>query len=937
METPKKRRTLRNVALTVSGLEHSIDDSKLLPPRSSQHVIARDGLLGRLLEARYRRCFVVRGPAGSGKTTTLHSWRQALLPLGFDFAWLTLTAEDNELTRFLDYLLASVAQVDPAMVHEAVQLEGRGIDGEAVERTVFTLVRGIASHRRELVLVLDDLHTLTDRDIHEALQWLIDYAPANLHVVLASRGTVPLSLARLRSQDLVLELGPRDLQFSAEESAQFLKMQLGDIDGHDAQKMHEETDGWAAGLQLLSVGYRKGRQDVAPRADKDLERVKLCDIKAFENFFETEVLARLSPTDVELLQFMAVCNHFCAPLCAALTGHAEAERHAAELLVRLENDNLFLIPVEGDGREPWYRLHPLLRETLLRYFHALAPAEQQAVHRRAWEWLRDHEQPVDAVRHAVLGGEAAAAARLVEELTDPLYAQGDLRVLMDLVRQLPAEELRGSFLLRLLQARLQLASRDFAVCAETLARIETDLPKGNNETRYRLAAYRASLAMQRDDSDSAIDVLPQLQQLPEGAHGVLLGGGLNLLSWLHLQRGEYEQARQVQIDRPTLLVDGKPLLGTSSGILLGRCLVGLSLALEGQMIQAERCYREVLYEADRGGKTFAEAGYLAAAFLGEVLYETNELDAALQLLSNKVELIERIVMPDAVLRGFSVLAKSQWLAGNRFEAFAYMQQLEEFASKLGLDRPLAHSIGWQAYWNLKLGELDTAEALIKRLAAIEARHPYREKTSSGEIHIIAEQVRARQQVAQGDLPGATERLRKLFDVYEATQRHQGAVRTLMTLGVLESLQGNTGKARSLALDALRRGQRLGLVRSLLDPHPEGLALIGEVAASEQVDPLLRFYIERLQDAGEPQAKAPTNAEAPQERRALTLETLPLKGRELDIMRLLTMTLPNKKIARALGLSPETVKWHLSNIYGKLGVSSRDEAVERIRDLTSGNV
>ncbi|MCY1405139.1 Bacterial regulatory protein, luxR family [compost metagenome] len=157
----------------------------------------------------------------------------------------------------------------------------------------------------------------------------------------------------------------------------------------------------------------------------------------------------------------------------------------------------------------------------------------------------------------------------------------------------------------------------------------------------------------------------------------------------------------------------------------------------------------------------------------------------------------------------------------------------------------------------------------------------------------------------------------------------------MTLGVLESLQGNTGKARSLALDALRRGQRLGLVRSLLDPHPEGLALIGEVAASEQVDPLLRFYIERLQDAGEPQAKAPTNAEAPQERRALTLETLPLKGRELDIMRLLTMTLPNKKIARALGISPETVKWYLSQIYAKLGVKSRDEAVALVRDLEFG--
>ncbi|PTT88627.1 helix-turn-helix transcriptional regulator, partial [Pseudomonas sp. HMWF031] len=159
-----------------------IVSTKLIPPRSAGRLISRELLQEQMLKARRQRCIVLKGPAGCGKTSTLIAWRQALLPLGFDVAWLTLSADDNELTRFLDYLLASLGQVDPDLVHEATQLEGRGIDSEAVERTVITLVRSIASRGRELVLVLDDLHHLTDVGIHQALQWLIDYAPANLHL-----------------------------------------------------------------------------------------------------------------------------------------------------------------------------------------------------------------------------------------------------------------------------------------------------------------------------------------------------------------------------------------------------------------------------------------------------------------------------------------------------------------------------------------------------------------------------------------------------------------------------------------------------------------------------------------------------------------------------------------------------------------------------------
>lgn len=937
MDKPRKSNASDTPASQVLNPSQSpIVSTKLIPPRSAGRLISRERLQEQMLKARRQRCIVLKGPAGCGKTSTLISWRQALLPLGFDVAWLTLSADDNELTRFLDYLLASLGQVDPNLVHEATQLEGRGIDSEAVERTVITLVRSIASRSRELVLVLDDLHHLTDVGIHQALQWLIDYAPANLHLVLVSRSAVPLSLARLRSQELVLELNLRDLRFTPAESEQFLKAQLGEIDAREAKLMHDLTDGWVAGLQLLAVSRKKNRPSGA-----STDQTQVRDDQAFARFFEVEVLSHLSPTDLDLMLLMAVCNRFCASLCAALSGNPEAVREANALLARLERDNLFLIPVDSAGRETWYRLHPLLRETLLKYFDSRSQAEQQTVHARAWAWFRDQNHLDEAVHHAVMAGDPDAAADLVEQHAEALYAHGDLRMLIELVRLLPVEQVQARVKLRILKARMQLYARDFRACADSLDQLFHDVPDSDVHDRFMIALLRASLALQRDDTDAAMTVLPQLLNPPAGSNSVAIGSCANILSWLYMHRGEYEKARQVQLDRPALLINGEPFLGTTAGSLQGRCMIGLSHALEGQMKQAERVYRDVLHEATHCGKAGADATYLSAALLGEVLYETNDVDAAFKLLSGWIDILERISIPDSVLRVMQVLWNVQWLAGNHQEALAFVERLDEYAIKLGLDRLQAYCLTWQVRWLLILGETAQARAKLTRLEAIDARHPDAGQSALKEIHILAENARARWQLSQGDLDGALERIEQLIQTCELHRRQLGTVRLLVLSAVIESQRGNANAARDKIMEALRRGQRFGLLRSLLDAHPDGLRLISGIASQETLDPLLAFYVERLQAAQVTAPSVPTDKPSPVATgKPLAAGMEPLSERETEVVRLLAQALPNKKIARALGLSPETVKWHLSHIYSKLGVSSRDEAVARVRDLESqddGNV
>ncbi|MGJ7566403.1 LuxR C-terminal-related transcriptional regulator [Variovorax sp. GB1R11] len=907
----------------------------MVPPRSAVRAVAREALLARLMEGRRRRCVVLQGPAGCGKTTTLVAWRQALLPLGFDVAWFTLTPEDNEPTRLLDYLLASVAHVAPVATQEAADYAGRGVDSEAVERALIALVRGIAAHPRELVLVLDDLQHLMDERIHEALQWLLDYAPANLHLAIASRAALPLSLDRLRAEGQVLEIDVRDLRFSPAESERFLQSQLGSIAPRDALALHELCDGWAAGLQLLAINWKKRRRELgAGQVPGDFVRAHVQDPQAFAAYFEKEVLSRLAPADLELLISVSACSRFCAPLCAVLLGRPVDDAAMAPLLARLEAENLFIVPIETSAeRETWFRLHPLLRETLRGRLRQRSEAGQREVHRIAWQWFRDHGLIDEAVRQAVAAGEGAAAAALVEKSAHGLAVRGELRKLIGLVRQLPPAEVQARIGLRLWMIRIELFARELDAFSANIARLRPDIPPDDAISHYWLTLLEASLALQRDDTDAAMALLPRLQSAPEGADALATGARDNILSWLYMHRGDYERARRVQQDNPIRLIDGESLRGSSSGTLQGRSLVGLSYAMEGRMTQAERIYREVLREANEGGSACVDATYLSTALLGEVLYEHGETEAALALLEDRVDALERVSIPDSVLRVHRSLAAAHWVAGRRLEGMSYLERLEDYSAALGLDRLLVHSLTMQVHYRLQMGDPAAAEAALLRANEIDARHADAVHSALGEIAVVVERARIRWAMVRGDTDDAARRIDVLMANIELRGRQRLVAQMKLLQALIERRRGRADAAREYTLAALRSGHRLGLVRSLLDADPAVMTLVSEVAKDALLDPVLGFYAERLaqaqygrqvlvpSDAMASAGVAPDTSRSPVE---------PLSERERDVLSLLAQAMPNKKIALALGLSTDTVKWHLKNIYAKLGVAGRDEAVAWMR-------
>jgi len=908
--------TFRSSGGCVRALE-PIPSSKLIPPRSARKLMARQALLARLQEVRRKRCIIIQGPAGSGKTSTLVAWRQALLMLNFDVAWLTLTSEDDSPARFLDCLVASLAELDSALVREAAPLLGRDSDESALEHVVITLVQAIAGRPHDLVLMLDDLQQLGDPSVFRALQWLLDYAPPNLHLAVGSRNALPLSLSRLRAHGDLAEFDLRDLRFSVEETERYLCEQLGSVERRDALELHRLTDGWVAGLQLFAL-------DLKGRPGGGYVHVQMRDARAFAGYFETEVLVRLDDDDLALLTRAAVCSRFCPPLAAALFGRPQAVAQMATRLARLDHDNLFVQAIGSHDGQTWYRIHLLLREVLLARAAKLPEAECRALHRAAWRWFDEHGQIDEAVRHAVHAGDAAAAADLVERAAPLLVARRELSALSVLMHRLPTEQVGRRKSLQLASAQLHLYARRLDALEQSLRQLEAQSVTMSAQQRYNVTLLRGGLAIQRDDTDAVAAIEPDLQDIPPDADALSQVRRRLILAWMHMNRDEHARARE-------LLTQGACLDAVTVRDLIGSHLLALSYLIEGRLPDAEHLLRETLRAAE-GESTEVGGSGVAAGLLAEVLYELDELDAVLSLLLPRIELLERMSIPDAVLRALKSLALVHWSRGRPLEALAWLERLEDYAVRHQIDRLLAYALAVRLRIHLRQGEMTRADSVLRRLVALGERYAGSAPGTAADIERTVERARADASLHWNDFNAAAARLQALVEQVVRSARWRLVANVRMMLAVAELGRGNADASRQQTLEALRIGHRFGLMRSLLDASPRVPALIGALLKQGDLEPVLVFYAQRLIEAA---AASGARASGAQQEPAHASALEALSEREREVLSLVAQALPNKKIARVLGVTPSTVKFHLRKIYAKLGVAERDVAVARMRDLEAG--
>lgn len=888
----------------------------------SRYLLIRRSLLDRLADARHRYV-VLRAPAGFGKSSLLASWRGELVPAGVDVAWLDLAERHADVSGFLADLVASLALTDLPIAREPARLAGLEPDDESIERVIIALVRGIAAHSGEVVLVIDDAHLARDPGVQLAIQLLVDYAPTNLRCVFATRQPLPISLARAQAARTVLDLGIEDLRFSRIETLEYLAAMGSGVDPRLAQGVHRQTEGWAALLNLASADLRRRRGVFPPPVDG------MADPAPFADFFETEVLSRFSEGELHVLVCCAVPAMFDETLCAGLVGVPAALSGCKGLFDRLAGEGLLGAQSAALPGERWWLMHPLLRSTLAAHARAWPEHDRRQIHATLWQFFADRGIHHEAVRHALLAGDEGAAAELADRGAMVLFAKGDVRPLIALLRQLPQTLLRANVALRLWAAWIELCEYRLEDCAASIGRLQVELVDAEPAIRFRLTLLRCLLAIRLDDSDTVKAMQSELLQPPAEADAIALAGRRNILTWLFIHVGEFERARRIQSEEPAPTLDGEPIVGSIFGSLAGRCLVGLSHVVQGHMRLGEQVYREVLREAEERGAQCAEAARLAALLLVEVLYEQEGPEAAIRFIEEHGGANDTL-MPDTTLRIMAALNRAHQAAGRTEEALACIARMRTLAQRFRIDRMQALALIDQLKIQLARGDVEFARGSMEAIGALAGRHTGAQGGAPRRIRRLAEEARVRMAMHEGDLHVALAKIEGLVAESAQSGELRHVVYFSLQAAEVERRLGRAEQCRTRVRSALRLGHALGLKQTILWSHDGALALIREACAEPDVDPLLSFYVERIEALARAQVTGIQGA-LPETGRARGARWADLlTPREGEVAELLAQSMPNKKIAHALGLSLDTVKWHLRNIYMKLDAPGRDAVVRKVR-------
>ena len=868
----------------MAALSFPLSAFKLRPPRTPRWLVGRARLLELLDAGVQGPVTLLIGPAGSGKTALLSSWVTTTTALPGPVAWLSLEADDNDPARFWSYLLAALRQSGPAP--PAGRLGGLSLPIGGPDRGfVLRLAAELARLQGPVVVVLDDVHVLTNPAVLDGVAALLGRSPAALRLVLATRQEPPLPLGRLRVAGRLTEVGAAELAFTPEEAARLLARHGLVLAEGDLAVLRARTEGWAAGLRLAALSLRDH-----PDPEGFVAGVARGS-RAVADFLWEEVLGRLPEQDRTFLLHTSVVERLTGELADALTGRADG----AQTLARLERTNAFVVAVGQD--RSWYRYHQLLAELLRGRLQVSAPQLLAELHRRAASWTLDHGFPVEATRHALVGGQWTLGTELLARLWRRLVLNGELTLLGELVDQFPAEVLAADAELVAVRAgrRLGVGDWDGADSDLRLAdRAAAGLPQRRRArfgvTLATVSLYRARLGGELDAARAAAR-----QLLPAGDAGLGEQAGdddlraLTLLNlgivevWTgaweaapgHLQEG-LAAARRAGEDY--LIVEFLALLAGMTAT--SRLSEGVQLA------------REALALAERRG--WSQHSNLACAYLvlgGAHLY-WGDLAAAARYLEAGVGCQPEPAAAVAIglARAVAAHASGDPAAGLEILRGA-QQQLRRFNGPHVMGAALRE---WEVRLLTVTGRVEQARALVATS---------KELPSSSAATLA---VRAELQLAEGDPAGA---VATLAPCLEGSAAPAFAYQTLVTL----------------LLDAVAR-QRLGdldgaatSVESALEAaEPERYRQVfwnlgGEVRA------LLRRQWERgtghpqllTELLGGPAFPAPTASPPP------VAPAAPLTEREHAALGLLDSELSTSQLADELDVSTKTIRSQLRSIYRNL--------------------
>jgi LuxR family maltose regulon positive regulatory protein len=456
--------------------------TKLRPPAVRDQVVARERLLEPLRAGSGLGLGLVACPAGYGKTTLLAEWREAEAARK-PVAWLTLDEGDNDPVVFWSYVIEALRRACPAI---SLPTSPQMVGAASIVHMVLPRLVNELDDLGEVALILDDFHRLSGGVARESIAWFVDHAPPTFQLVLSTRTEPDLPLAALSAHGELLELRAGDLRFTSEEADAFLndRLRLG-LTPEDVEGLLGKTEGWPAGLYLaaLSLQHVGDRHAFVRRFGGSNRHVI--------DFLVTEVLEAHAPPVQALMLRASVLERLSGPLCDAVL----EEQDSAAMLDALSRTNLFLVPLDDEGR--WYRFHHLFAQLLRVELERREPGLAPALHRRAYSWHRDHGTTDEAIQHAIEAEEYAAAAELIQGPWISYANTCRYDTLLAWLRRLPDEILSGDVHLLLIQAWVLSLSARREEAALAIAAVERLGELGAGPLRDGFSSVEASLTMLR--------------------------------------------------------------------------------------------------------------------------------------------------------------------------------------------------------------------------------------------------------------------------------------------------------------------------------------------------------------------------------------------------------------------------------------------------------
>jgi len=873
--------------------------TKLYIPRLRPNVVSRPRLIERLNEGLHRKLTLIAAPAGFGKTTLISAW---VAGCDRQVAWLSLDKGESDPTLFLTYLVAALRTIAPDI--------GVGVLGALqspqpppTESILTALLNEITAIPDNFVLVLDDYHVIEAKPVDQALTYLVEHQPPQMHLVIATREDPQLPLARLRARGQLTELRAADLRFTPSEAAGFLNQGMGlNLSAEDITALETRTEGWIAGLQLAALSMQ-GQQDSASF------------ITSFTgshhfvlDYLVEEVLGQQPESIQTFLLRTSILDRLCGPLCDAVlltpsgTGRATLED--------LERANLFLAPLDNERR--WYRYHHLFADLLRQRLHqstASSPgdAESQvnALHIRASVWYEDHGLEIEAFHHAVAAHDVERAERLMEGKGIPLHFRGAVTALLAWLESLPTTVLNARPSLWVRYASLLLVNGQTTGVEEKLQAAETALQRAeaDNKTRNlvgQMAAARATLALTRYDVET---MLAQSRRALEYLHPNNLSSRSTAhwtLGFAYFLQGDRAAARRAYTEAISLSQASGDIFTT----ILATIGLGNIQEADNQLYQAAETYRRVLQLA---GDQPLQIIYEAHLGLARVLYEWNDLDEALAHGRQSLHLARQY---DRVIDRFVAcevfLARLKLALGDVAGAAALLAQASQSARQQNFVDRIPEVAATQVLTLLRQGNLAAAAHLAQ----------------AHELPLS----QARAHLAQGDTSAALAVLESWREQVEAKRWQDERLKVLVLQAVALQAHGEQENAVHLLCDALALAEPGGFIRLFVD---EGFPMAHLLSAAEATGMMPDYTGKLLAVLEAKEQKREDTSSLPPPAQPL-IE--PLSRRELEVLHLMAQGPSNQEISERLFLALDTVKGHNRKIFDKLQVQRRTEAVARAREL-----